>query len=47
MFGAGTDRLQRLDEENMGLVECTSPTISNGKLYLRLHHNVVCYDLRS
>ena len=47
MFGADADRLERLGEENMRLVECTSPTIVNGKLYLRLKHNVVCYDLRS
>jgi hypothetical protein len=47
MFGTDTIRLERLDEENMGLVECTSPTIANGKLYLRLKQNVVCYDLRS
>ena len=47
MFGTDTNRLERLDDENMGLVECTSPTIVNGKLYLRLKQNVVCYDLRT
>ncbi|MBC8354903.1 MAG: PQQ-binding-like beta-propeller repeat protein [Planctomycetes bacterium] len=47
MFGTNTNRLERLDEENMGLVECTSPTIVDGKLYLRRKQNIVCYDLRS
>lgn len=47
MFSIDTERLDRLAEEQMGLVECTSPTIVDGKLYLRLRQNVVCYDLRA
>jgi outer membrane protein assembly factor BamB len=47
MFKTGTDRLEQLDTADLRIVPCTSPTIADGKLYLRHHQHIACYDLRS
>jgi outer membrane protein assembly factor BamB len=40
------DDLWRKEIENAGPIHCTSPALSDGRLYLRLKQGVACYDLR-
>lgn len=40
------EKLWRDEFKNSGPLQCTSPAISNGRLYLRLKNGVGCYDLR-
>lgn len=45
MIGADTDKYQELAKANFGVAACSSPAISDGRLYLRLTAAVACYDL--
>lgn len=45
MLKASPEGFTILDRANLRLTMYTSPTIADGKLYLRTNRNVVCYDL--
>ena len=45
MISAAPDKYQELAKANLGVAVCSSPSISAGRLYLRLNGTVACYDL--
>jgi outer membrane protein assembly factor BamB len=40
------ERVWRREVESEGVLSCATPAIADGKLYLRLKKQLVCYDLR-
>ena len=45
MMSAASDKYQELAKTSPGAAGCSSPSISAGRLYLRLNGTVACYDL--
>ena len=47
LLQATPERYSVLSQADFRIVLCTSPTIVDGRLYLRQANAVACYDLRS
>ena len=45
MYGAAPGKFELLGEFHPPSAECSSPALADGKLYLRLHDCVACYDM--
>lgn len=46
MIKATPEKFTVLGKANLGAVECTSPAVVDGRLYMRLQKAVACFDLR-
>ena len=45
MFRATPERFEQLGRFHSGAAVCTSPTVANGKLYMRLQTAIACWDI--
>ncbi len=45
MYKATGDKFEKLGQLNDATADFSSPTVANGKLYLRLANHVACYDI--
>jgi hypothetical protein len=45
MFKANPAKYEELGQFDAGVVECSSPTIAGGKLFVRAIDGIACYDL--
>ena len=46
MIKATGEKFELLGDAKIQTVRCSSPVVADGRLYLRLHDGVACYDLR-
>ena len=46
LFAADPEECRLLGEARLGIAQCTSPALADGRVYLRLKKGIGCFDLR-